>query len=1171
MKKISIALVLALLISILPSAVASASDIPTITYRKGDIAYAEAVDGCDAIVIDFNMTVMNVKGASLSTSDGYIIGYTGTLSGNTYTMSLNDVKLCKDYTYILNLEGIFDVNMSEHAFNPVTITVIAEEEVPEPETNVELVLLEDDFEGWGTTNAAFGVNENKDRWTEYAYLDGNSATRDSELHSEIVDIGGTHGNVLKMNHDSTMNNTGVRRLFKEQSFRKIRWELDVNPDSGLETLVGFRTQFDTPTFFTFMPNGNIHLMDIHGKATTKIGTYTIGNWYKCCVEIDLTSFMCNYKIVADDGTVVCRGYDLDLKKYQNTGAMSRLPFIQGVTVKAWRNGGTGDKSVYIDNVIAYVEKEMSIKEKTLYDGADTVRMGAWIGADAGSLPMEREGTLDLSKWHHYTLEYDKRTKTLVTDIKALDGSYSGRTSRTVSKSDMANETLAGLKLHTWGAADYYLDNLIITKRDELTPTPTPEPTPAPAVYTTIKELTFDNASDKNGFSSGSGTFTIENLTTGEHTGNVLKASTAQDSYFNWANTSQKNIVKVELDVKLENSAVFLMDGKFNTDGGVKRTYAITMGQGYNKGYDVVKMGDWIGSAGGAPQTQTGTLDLTKWHHMTFEYDKTTKILTTMFEALDGTYLAKTVRAVEDSNFTTTTNGVTYTYTMTSDDLAGIYLTTWGASEYYIDNFKVSESDGIVTPDDAESAIDSDDVLLDLDFEKSEDKQSFKSATVGTPSIVNLKSGDVIGNVLHLTRPAGDSNYTWTNTSDANVIKAEFDLKVNNGATFLLSIVYNKASGTATDYATTIAKKYNVATYADTKTIESVTDGIVRYEMTVTTPEDSSSQIKIATGSSQNAIPILTFNNSSVSSQGTAIGTYNAKETYRIIAEVDYDSGKLSVRVMQNDAVVCESLQADIASTYTDRSGLYVSTGISAIKVTRENELKLLPETKVTPVINRDKVTFYNEGSLVSEATSDTDEIRINFGTEMDIRTIKNVRIVNVTDRSEVDFSVVKKSSGIYSLDLSDPLLSDPLVPDHEYRLIIPEGVKSISGGKLSTPLEIDFSTEKNSCSASVSASYNGSESFTLSEMAKGNILYATTTYTNDCYAEKQATLMFCYYAGNELKSLSQFKLTLDANTVNETIVTAHSVKELDGIDKLGVMLWGEEGVTPLSQSFINIE
>ncbi len=911
MKKISIALVLAMLISLLPVMSVSADGV-TLSYKIGEEIFAIPYEGTDTIVIDFGSSVGDTSGITLTDTTFGGISYTGSSSGNTYTLALTNARLTAGRTYTLEIG-------TETITIPCVKRIINDNSDP----NVELMILEDSFD-YATVGDAFGevgADENQDTWAEYAYL--SDGTRDtSQIYSSLSD-----DKALKVTFNGN-SITKVQKLFPNVTYGYAKIEMDVKAESGATVYAGFRSQNAERLAFRFQ-SGKISFVLLDSESYVgqpQIGTYSYDTWYHIEMEFDVSKNLVNYRITDENGNVVAVAYDAPtLQKIMDGG-------VRGVQLRVQGTSGT---SGYLDNVRAYIPKELS--SNVLFDGADEIRMGSQC----------------------------------------------------------------------------------------------------------------DNP--------------------------------------------------------------------------------------YNK------------------PTESGTLDLTKWHHMSLTYDKDTKKVTTEVESEDGTYTATRERTLTD---------------MADGTLDGIWLQKFGETDYYIDNLKITEGDAAAE----------DTTLLNLTFDSLDDIESFKS--LGTAAIEEFTDGDHLGNVLHFTK-SNSATYKFNHDFSKKYAKVEFDIKLNSRDQFLLKTLYKNSSNTdKEDVAIAVTNKFNGTVHSQiTRTIESVTDGIVKYTMRVVPP---SGGITIKTGTSDNAIPI-TFKNSSVYCFGTVIlgeyvygqkeiGSYTADTQYWLTVEVDHDNRVLAAELSQTDGTLIGKIaNVAIADKYTDFGSFYASAGKTyGVTITRESEPTIFHDTAETPVISKEKVSFY-AGGVADSVGFATDEIRLDFDMDMDIRTIENVRVENTTDGEDVRFYVVKNTDDTYSLKIVDVKgHKSTLLQGCKYKLTIPSSVKSVSGGNLTKPLEMEFNTQSGSTEASLSVSFEGSSDVALSNMVKDAVIDVKTAYTNNG-ADKKALLMFCYYQGTELKTITKSVITLKAGVTDGEVKTAHRVRNLTGIDKLSVILWELEENIPLSQNFINIK
>ncbi len=849
--------------------------------------------------------------------------------------------------------------------------------------------------------------------------------------------------------------------------------------------------------------------------------------------------------------------ELDVKDNEST-ASANESFLVGTNLT---KAAGGTQSDYTITMRSNVDKEGT--------PTDMLNMGQYpLGGNPawGQGPTYSYGTFDTAVWNHYRVVYDTQTGDLFTDVESEDGSYYGSRTR-----NFATATYTGLDsftIYSWETCEFLIDNVVISESDAFTaPTPTPAATPSPTVVPTpsptvvptptptvaptpgpvdtLLDLTFDDEADKTGF-TGTGTVEIENLTTGTHLGNVLHLSTTGDTGFTWTNTSEKRIVQLEFDVNVGNTQ-FLVQPVLKKASGTKSIHGICMSGSYtvagNTG-PIIKMGDWFGANNNltvpAPTEQIGSFNGERWYHVTVKFDKgENKLYTevkTTGDAIPGEsdyYFGRTVRTLTTNELSGTISG-----SATVDNLlSAIKIVTWNASDYYLDNIKVTDYDGAME-------------VPAVPVVRSLMREDFEAASMD----------DIRGNT--------SSSAHWLDTYERmtgvvpDVLEPLHTLEeIEPG---------NKA------LALTIKPGYN-----NTRTKKlfnsSISDDVARIEFKIKPAGGITSNVHLRNAADNLSIVGLQFDPATGNVYTAAfskelVGSYTAGIWHDCVIEVDLDNKVMNIEIEnENGGKITKTwidYEAIAEKTLAGLGGLDFQiwtntdaiTYIDAIRVTREDAQQISSsETITTPSVNERKISYYDgtEASTdTSEMPSTMDKIVIDFGVRMSVASLEGaVTLYDETADALVPVQIQKTSGAVSQYDI---LLPEMLIGEHTYTLSVAGTATNLSGVAISAPFTTQFTAGEGVAELGMGEVLSGTTAIdAIDDINAGDTLSADVAYINTTGAEQKIKVIFCYYDGTEMKNIEFKTITVAANEKSGTKPVSHTVPSLTDIDRVEIMVWDD--------------
>ena len=205
-----------------------------------------------------------------------------------------------------------------------------------------------------------------------------------------------------------------------------------------------------------------------------------------------------------------------------------------------------------------------------------------------------------------------------------------------------------------------------------------------------------------------------------------------------------------------------------------------------------------------------------------------------------------------------------------------------------------------------------------------------------------------------------------------------------------------------------------------------------------------------------------------------------------------------------------------------------------------------------------EITFYNISGEASAKLTDvstmTSKIKIDFKTYMDKDSLDGIRLV---DSSNAEI----KTEGVKTQKTYELVLSGTLKGKTIYSVIIPAGVKNVSGAALGEDKTVTFYTDTKTPGLFVNISDitgGGRSVTTLKELletgknAKINMAYLNGTEPD---GNMNICVMTSYYRGERLIKTTVLDKTIDKETANASLQYDIPVENIEGIDLIKVFVW----------------
>lgn len=214
-------------------------------------------------------------------------------------------------------------------------------------------ILTEDFEKYTKADNMRSPSLSASKWYENDAVRTGKTPADEAPLSKLAKVDETHGQSLALTLAPDYDNVSMSRKFAEQQTGVVRYEFDVKPAAGYDTLIqGLKSAAGAASYMlTFNTNGQIYA-DTYNNQSGSVGTWSPGTWYHCVYEYDLDNKVSNVKIVSEDGTEYVKTW-IDYESVLG----SQLPALYGICLRIWADGSAVS---YFDNIVVTKEEEQTI-------------------------------------------------------------------------------------------------------------------------------------------------------------------------------------------------------------------------------------------------------------------------------------------------------------------------------------------------------------------------------------------------------------------------------------------------------------------------------------------------------------------------------------------------------------------------------------------------------------------------------------------------------------------------------------------------------------------------------------------------------------------------------------------------------------------------------------------
>ena len=205
-----------------------------------------------------------------------------------------------------------------------------------------------------------------------------------------------------------------------------------------------------------------------------------------------------------------------------------------------------------------------------------------------------------------------------------------------------------------------------------------------------------------------------------------------------------------------------------------------------------------------------------------------------------------------------------------------------------------------------------------------------------------------------------------------------------------------------------------------------------------------------------------------------------------------------------------------------------------------------------PSLSLRSLSFVNGETVTSSRDGvppQTEKILVEFGTEMDVKTLSDIAI---KDESGDSVSYTAGTDGTKAV----LTLAGLLKPETEYTVSIPESVANTDGVTLGSDRDITFTTgEGDLVGKIVSAKANGSEITQLSQLNDGDTFDVTAEVVNTNGKQKETVLICAFYDdGGALIDVSFESISAAPSQKTEQTVQFEAV-DIKNAAEMKLMLW----------------
>ena len=215
----------------------------------------------------------------------------------------------------------------------------------------------------------------------------------------------------------------------------------------------------------------------------------------------------------------------------------------------------------------------------------------------------------------------------------------------------------------------------------------------------------------------------------------------------------------------------------------------------------------------------------------------------------------------------------------------------------------------------------------------------------------------------------------------------------------------------------------------------------------------------------------------------------------------------------------------------------------------------IKSSMAVPEITENSVTFYNATNELTNVSTGTSKIVIDFKTYMDADSLDGIKLINKKTNTEVAVTA-QKTQKTYEMVL-DKLLEG----NTTYALIIPGTVKNRNDIALGEDKTVTFVTESSAGGLSVkiaNISNGEQEVSTLTDLiAAGAATTISLNYQNGTEPQNDTNIcvITSYYSGERLVKTSVMNKTVSKDTVNTVLKYDMPIESKDGVDCIKVFVW----------------
>ncbi|HIT85684.1 MAG TPA: Ig-like domain-containing protein [Candidatus Ornithomonoglobus intestinigallinarum] len=347
-------------------------------------------------------------------------------------------------------------------------------------------------------------------------------------------------------------------------------------------------------------------------------------------------------------------------------------------------------------------------------------------------------------------------------------------------------------------------------------------------------------------------------------------------------------------------------------------------------------------------------------------------------------------------------------------------------------------------------------------------------------------------------------------------------------------------------------------YAAQNFAEQLTSGSVVAEFDIKPGNMLSTYIWFGAGNSHAAM--LYFSGGKIivgqnrNSDERTIGSYTPGRQYHCKAVMNIDTDTVSVSVTDEDGNIMKAdgftIRDGVKYSYID-SFNFQEWGASENDGSVFDNLVIRKAAK-NPSLSLRSLSFVNGETVTSSRDGvppQTEKILVEFGTEMDVKTLSDIAI---KDESGDSVSYTAGTDGTKAV----LTLAGLLKPETEYTVSIPESVANTDGVTLGSDRDITFTTgEGDLVGKIVSAKANGSEITQLSQLNDGDTFDVTAEVVNTNGKQKETVLICAFYDdGGALIDVSFESISAAPSQKTEQTVQFEALN-IKNAAEMKLMLW----------------